>query len=69
MCVCVCVCVCVLCTRIMSWNNVVGLMITLRTGKSRFLIPAGIRYFSLLQTVQTSSGAHPLPVSKGAKLP
>ena len=35
-------------------------------GRSGVQIPAGVRHFSLLQNVWTSSGAHPAPYSMGS---
>ena len=54
-------------TYIMNWVSVVGLMTTLRIEQSGFLISAGVIYFSLLQNVQTRSGAYPIPQFKGTE--
>jgi hypothetical protein len=40
-----------------SRNRVVGIVTRLLAGRPGFRIPVGVRDFSLLQDVQTSSGA------------
>jgi hypothetical protein len=45
-----------------SQYSVVSLVIRLRTGRSGVWIPKGVRYFRLLQHVQTGSGAHPTTI-------
>jgi len=46
-------------------DSVVGIATTLRTGQSGVRILAGVIDFSLLQYVQTDSGAHPASCSVG----
>jgi hypothetical protein len=46
-------------TRDSSPDTSVDVLITPRASRSGIRIPAGARNFSLLQTVQTDSGAHP----------
>jgi hypothetical protein len=46
-----------------SWSNIVGIMTEVWAGCSGVQIQAGAREFSLLQNVQTDSGAHLAPHS------
>jgi hypothetical protein len=51
-----------------SWSSIVGIVAEVWAGCSGVQIQAGVREFSLLQNVQTDSGAHPDPYSVGTEV-
>jgi hypothetical protein len=52
-----------------SQSSLVGIVTRLRAGRSGVRIPVEARDFSLLQNVQTGSGAHPASYSVGIVVP